>query len=143
MSESGKSRSLALRSLLLSIWTRSRRKLTRRGTRRSFMKGRPVWIESPNRGAYFSEGSLTTPVDLVAFPWFFKWALGGYSKQGEGPYTHTFFPQQSPLMKSFTARVGKDIFEHVFTGMVVSTLELALEDQLLLGTVEIDRKSVV
>lgn len=87
-------------------------------------------------GAYFSEGSLTTPVDLVAFPWFFKWALGGYSKQGEGPYTHTFFPQQSPLMKSFTARVGKDIFEHVFTGMVVSTLELALEDQLLLGTVE-------
>jgi len=87
-------------------------------------------------GAYFSEGSLTAPVDLIAFPWFFKWALGGYSKQGEGPYTHTFFPQQSPLMKSFTARVGKDIFEHVFTGMVVSTLELALEDQLLLGTVE-------
>jgi len=87
-------------------------------------------------GAYFSEGSVTAPVDLDVFPWFFKWALGGVNTTGEGPYTHTFFPQQSPLMPSFTARVGKDIFEHIFSGVVVGSLELSLEDQLLLGTVE-------
>lgn len=87
-------------------------------------------------GAYFSEGSITAPVDLDVFPWFFKWALGGVSTTGTGPYTHTFSPQQSPLMPSFTVRVGKDIFEHVFSGVVIGSLELSLEDQLLLGAVE-------
>jgi len=88
-------------------------------------------------GAYFSEGSITAPVDLKVFPWFFKWTLGEVTTTGADPsYTHTFSPNQSSLMPSFTARVGKDIFEHVFPGMVVSSLELELEDALLVGTVE-------
>src|SRR5690606_39936971 len=34
-------------------------------------------------GAYFSEGSISAPVDLDVFPWFFKWALGGVSTRSE------------------------------------------------------------
>jgi hypothetical protein len=87
---------------------------------------------------YRSEGSLTTPFDLTAFPWFLKWALGGYTVTGTDPtFTHHFFPEQSALMKSFTARVGKDVLEHIFTGCVVSSLSLELDDGFLTGSVDI------
>jgi hypothetical protein len=86
---------------------------------------------------YLSEGSIETPFDLKAFPWFLKWALGGYAVTGTGPYVHSFFPQNSALMKSFTARVGKDVFEHVFSGCVVSALSLELDDSFLTASVDI------
>ncbi|MBS7531826.1 hypothetical protein IC619_015240 [Hazenella sp. IB182353] len=88
-------------------------------------------------GPYRSEGSVTTPVDLKVFPWFFKFAMGGYEVTGNSPsYTHRFFPHTSALMPSFTSRVGKDVFEHVFPGCVVSSIEMELDDAFLLGTVE-------
>jgi hypothetical protein len=40
-------------------------------------------------------------------------------------------------MKSFSARVGKDVFEHLFTGCVVSTLSLELDDGFFTGSVDI------
>jgi hypothetical protein len=87
---------------------------------------------------YRSEGSLTTPFDLTAFPWFLKWALGGYTVTGTTPsFTHHFFSEQSALMKSFTARVGKDALEHLFTGCVVSSLSLELDDGFFTGSVDI------
>ncbi|MCH5586316.1 phage tail tube protein [Shimazuella sp. AN120528] len=87
---------------------------------------------------YRSEGSLSTPVDLTAFAWFLKWALGGYTVTGTAPsFTHHFFPEQSALMKSFTARVGKDVFEHIFTGCVVDSLSLELDDGFFVGSVDI------
>lgn len=87
---------------------------------------------------YMSEGSFTTPFDLKAFPWFLKWALGGYEVTGTTPsFTHRFFPEQSALMKSFTARAGKDVFEHVFTGCVVENISLELDDGFLLASVDL------
>jgi hypothetical protein len=87
---------------------------------------------------YRSEGSLSTPFDLTAFPWFLKWALSGYTVSGtDSMFTHHFFPEQSALMKSFTARVGKDVFEHLFSGCVVSSLTLELDDGFFTGSVDI------
>jgi hypothetical protein len=86
---------------------------------------------------YLSEGSIETPFDLESFPWFLKWAPGGYSVTGTGPYIHSFFPQDFALMKSFTARVGKDVFEHVFSGCVVSSLELELDDSFLTASIDV------
>lgn len=89
-------------------------------------------------GPYTSEGSVVMPFDLVAFPWFLKWTLGGYEVTGSDPsHTHRFYPSQSALMQSFTARVGKDVFEHVFTGCVVSKLEINLDNGFLLGHVQV------
>lgn len=89
-------------------------------------------------GNYFSEGSVTIPVDLTAFPWFLKFALGGYEVTGaDTTYTHRFFPQQTALMPSFTARVGKDVFEHVFSGCVVSSMSLELDDSFLLASMDL------
>lgn len=87
---------------------------------------------------YRSEGSFSTPFDLTAFPWFLKWALGGYTVTGTySTFTHHFFPEQSALMKSFTARVGKDVFEHLFSGCVVGSLSLELDDGFFTGSVDI------
>jgi hypothetical protein len=86
---------------------------------------------------YLSEGSIETSFDLEAFPWFLKWVLGGYSVSGTGPYVHSFFPQDSALMKSFTARVGKDVFEHVFSGCVVGSLSLELDDSFLTASIDV------
>lgn len=89
-------------------------------------------------GQYLTEGSISTAFDNKAFPWFLKWALGGYEVTGtEAPFTHRFFPQQSNLMKSFTSRIGKDIFEHVFSGCVVGTIGLELDDNFLTANVDV------
>lgn len=89
-------------------------------------------------GNYTSGGSVTAPFDLKAAPWFLKWLLGGYQVSGGGPtYTHTFFPQQDSLLKSFTARVGKDKFEHVFSGCVVSSMSLTGDANIINATVNI------
>lgn len=89
-------------------------------------------------GNYFSEGSVTIPVDLTVFPWFLKFALGGYEVTGaDTSFTHRFYPEQTALMPSFTARVGKDVFEHVFSGCVVSSMSLELDDNFLLASMDL------
>lgn len=87
---------------------------------------------------YMSEGSISCLVDDKIFPWFFKLLLGGYKKTGTetGPFTHQFFPHTKSLMDSFTAFVGKDVFEHVFPGMVVSSIELEMDRGFLTASVE-------
>src|SRR5699024_607346 len=96
-------------------------------------------------GHYRSEGSVSFPVDLDTIGYFLKWVLGGYDVKGtssgetgtKAPYTHTFTPSMDNLLPSFTARVGKDIFEHVFTSCVLSSLSLELEDGFLMANADI------
>lgn len=82
-------------------------------------------------GQYSTEGSITLPVDDKATAWFWKWALGGYTVTGDqtNGYTHTFFPKRGALMPSFSAKVGKDIFEHIFLGNVIESIELSIENE--------------
>lgn len=94
-------------------------------------------------GVYSTAGDITIPLDDNVAGWFFKWALGEYevagTDDGEGnttaPYTHIFYPSTKPLMDSFSAKIGKDIFEHIFLGNVVESIEIEVESEWALMTV--------
>ncbi|UOQ43352.1 phage tail tube protein [Halobacillus salinarum] len=88
-------------------------------------------------GVYSTSGSITLPVDDLASGWFWKWALGGYNVTGDGstPYTHEFTPKRGSTMTSFSAKVGKDIFAHIFLGNVIESIELEVENEWALMTV--------
>lgn len=106
-------------------------------------------------GVYSTAGDITIPLDDLATGWFWKWALGNYevtgTDDGEGnitaPYTHIFSPATTPLMHSFSAKIGKDIFEHVFLGNVVSSISLEVANEWALMTVSTvgakDKKSTL
>lgn len=88
-------------------------------------------------GVYSTSGDISLPLDDLATGWFWKWALGGYEVAGTddgsgtdiAPFTHTFFPATTSLMDSFSAKIGKDIFEHVFLGNVVSSISLEMDSE--------------
>jgi hypothetical protein len=68
-------------------------------------------------GAYIPEGDLVMPLDANVLGFFIKWALGNYTKieqtsAGYDVYKHTFKPDHT--LDSFTARIGRDVMEHVF-----------------------------
>mgnify|MGYP001230979856 CR=1 FL=1 len=106
-------------------------------------------------GVYSTAGDITIPLDDLATGWFWKWALGNYevtgTDDGEGnitaPYTHIFSPATTPLMHSFSAKIGKDVFEHVFLGNVVSSISLEVANEWALMTVSTvgakDKKSTL
>lgn len=87
-------------------------------------------------GVYSTAGDITIPLDNLVSGWFFKWALGGYEVSGTvGSYTHIFTPQMTANMQSFSARIGKDIMEHVFLGNVVSSINIEVDSEWALMTV--------
>jgi hypothetical protein len=89
-------------------------------------------------GPYSTEGSISTPVDTNAFGWFLKWLLGGYEvKSASGSqYKHRFYPAMNALLDTFTARVGKDYFEHVFSAVAIDKMEISLEDSFLTASID-------
>lgn len=94
-------------------------------------------------GVYSTAGEIVIPVDDEATGWFWKWALGGYEVTGtddgdegtKAPYTHIFHPQLGGLMDSFSAKIGKDIFEHIFLGNVISEIQIEVDNEWALMTV--------
>lgn len=91
-------------------------------------------------GRYESGGSVSFPVDNKTFGHFVKYALGatGYTKTGTAPsITHTFVPAQDPRMDSFTAFVGKDVLEHVFTGCSITNLTISGGEGFVSASVDI------
>lgn len=100
-------------------------------------------------GVYSTAGDITLPLDDWATGWFWKWALGNYEVSGneETGYTHIFSPAKTPLMHSFSAKIGKDVFEHVFLGNVVSSISLEVANEWALMTVSTvgakDKKSTL
>lgn len=79
-------------------------------------------------GPYNVAGGFNVLADLDRFPFFLKMALGGLNTSGSGPYTHVFTPDLTNLMPSFTAIVGKDNFEHVFSGCTLNSLQIQITD---------------
>lgn len=49
---------------------------------------------------------------------------------------HEMWMSANNVLPSFTARVGKDLFEHVFLGTVVNSLQLQVAGELLMGTLD-------
>ncbi len=75
-------------------------------------------------------GNIVYPVDVATLMDIMKWTLGG---QGEG----FIYGSNNNLLPSFTARLGKDSFEHVFSGCMVNNFQMAVEGELAMGTVDI------
>lgn len=107
-----------------------------------------VWRGVANRaptvvapGPYVPAGEIVVPVDNLFFGYFLKWALGAVATSQPDPtgnpavYQHTFTPADT--LPSFTAAIGKDIFEHVFLGCVVDELSIEAEKEFALATVSV------
>ena len=79
-------------------------------------------------GFYAPSGDIVYAFDIRTIGFLLKWALGGYSFATGSPLnTHTIYGSSKNILDSFCARVGKDLFEHVFSGCVINTLTLKVE----------------
>lgn len=81
-------------------------------------------------GFYAPSGNIVYPVDVNTMMDLMKWALGGDS----GTY---FYGANDNLLPSFCARLGKDEFEHIFSGCTLNSLEIAVDSELAMGTLDI------
>ena len=55
----------------------------------------------------------------------------------ESPFTHIFGPTAEIALPSFTARIGKNVFEHTFAGATVSGLRFSVDRGFLTCTVNV------
>lgn len=86
------------------------------------------------KGYYVASGPLNYTLDINTIGWFLKWGLGGYkftAGVGEAPNVHEFYKIPGHTLPYATARVGKDTFEHVFTGAVINKMSWNIENELL------------
>ena len=90
-------------------------------------------------GFYSPAGTMEYSGDVNTIGWFLKWVMGGYTftkGTGEEPNIHEFYGMAGQTLKSFTARVGKDTFEHVFLGSIVNKMDLSIGSDLLTGKLD-------
>jgi len=91
-------------------------------------------------GYYVPTGNIVYPADIRTIAYILKWALGMYKFTGgigEGLNTHEIYSAEELLLPSFTARLGKDVFEHIFTGCIVNSLELKVEGEYFYLTIDV------
>lgn len=100
--------------------------------------GRSAKVKRP--GYYSPAGNIVYGIDINTIIYFLKWALGGYKFTAGTPNKHEFWGSDNSLLDSFTAFVGKDVFEHRFAGCVINSLELVIEGGFVVATVAINAK---
>jgi hypothetical protein len=86
---------------------------------------------------YVIDGDLVMALDDVIAGWILKWLMGSVETTGSGSYVHTFKPVRTPLLTPFTVRLGKDLFEHVFSGCVLDTLDIEIGAEFVKATLGI------
>lgn len=103
-------------------------------------------------GFYAPTGNIVYAFDIKTIGFLLAWALGGYSfkddgGEASGHHKHQFYGSPLNILPSFVARVGKDHFEHVFSGCVINSLEIQVEDEFTMATADItaakDRKATL
>jgi hypothetical protein len=88
-------------------------------------------------GYYVPAGNIVYPIDIRSIGYFLKWALGKYVfTEGEGTNTHELYPTEDLVLPSYTVRLGKDNFEHIFRGCVANGLEIKIEDNFIFATLD-------
>ena len=94
-------------------------------------------------GFYAPTGNIVYPVDIRSIAYILKWALGSYvfTDGGEGANTHEIYGIEDLVLPSFCTRLGKDNFEHIFTGCVINSLEIKIEGEYVFITADIDKNS--
>lgn len=94
-------------------------------------------------GFYSPSGNTVVAVDVRTVAWFLKWALGNYVyTAGTEPAlnTHEIYRTDNNILPSFCSRIGKDVFEHVFSGCSINELTLEVSDGFAQLTVDIMSK---
>ncbi len=89
-------------------------------------------------GYYVPSGNIVFPINVRAIGYFLKWALGGYkfTDGGIGANTHELWGSEETELPSFTTHLGKDAFEHVFTGTTINSLQIEIGGDWLLCTID-------
>lgn len=85
-------------------------------------------------GAYVSAGGVEFPVDVNTVGLFLALLFGQVEIDGPESdlYTYSFTPlRHSLILPSGTFRLGKDLFEHVFTGCIVNSLDFSVDNELV------------
>ena len=83
------------------------------------------------------DSDSTDPYTWEITPLMHNQGTGNDVKRVEAPFTHMFQPTKGGNLPSFTVRVGKDFFEHVFTGATVDRLAFSVDRGILTCTVSI------
>lgn len=103
------------------------------GARRTARISRP--------GFYSCGGNVVYGLDIRTIGWLLKWAMGQYKFTFEGgtgdKHLHEIYGTEQTLLPSFCSRIGKDLFEHVFSGCVINSLEINVGDALCMATADI------
>ena len=86
---------------------------------------------------YVAGGNIVAPINVRMIGYFLKWAMGEYvfTDGGGGTNTHEIYGKEDIVLPSFTTRLGKDHFEHVFTGTVINTMTIEVGGDWLLCTI--------
>ncbi len=106
--------------------------------------GRGARMHRP--GFYSPSGNIVYAFDIKTIRWLLKWTLGGYVFT-DLDNLHEIYASDDTDLPSFTARLGKDLFEHVFVGCKINSLEISVEDSFCQATAELvavkDSKAVL
>lgn len=106
--------------------------------------GRGARMHRP--GFYSPSGNIVYAFDIKTIRWLLKWTLGGYVFT-DLDNLHEIYASDDTDLPSFTARLGKDLFEHVFAGCKINSLEISVEDSFCQATAELiavkDSKAVL
>lgn len=91
---------------------------------------------------HYPTGAVEYAVDLNTIGFFLKMTLGGYEftdqiTTGGTVNKHEFYGDKNAIPKSFITTVGKDKFEHLFTGCVVESMDINVSDSVITATVNI------
>ena len=90
-------------------------------------------------GFYAPAGNVVYPVDIRSIAYILKWALGKYkfTEDEGGMNTHEIYGVEDLVLPSFCTRLGKDNFEHIFTGCTINSLEIKIEGEYVFVTADI------
>jgi hypothetical protein len=104
------------------------------GTELYYPGGLGRGIRTRRPGYYRPEGNVVYAWDIRTIAHMLRWALGGYEFTANLPNLHEIYGTDDTILPSFTTRIGKDVFEHVFAGCVADSLEVDLASDFLLAT---------
>ncbi|GLB58676.1 phage tail tube protein [Cytobacillus sp. NCCP-133] len=89
-------------------------------------------LKQTREGFSSAGGNIVYPLDVNTIPFVLGMALGEYQyTQGltvEDFNTFEFWRTKDSLLPSFVSRIGKDLFEHIFTGCVAEGFDIAVSD---------------
>lgn len=102
--------------------------------------GREARMHRP--GFYSTSGNIVYAFDIRSIAEMLRWALGGYQYTALAPvdaalHLHEMWGQAGIILPPFCARIGKDVFEHVHRGCSVNSIELAVEGDFTMCTVDV------